>query len=232
VGESKVIQGNKGYESKVLNMVLNQYLDEIIPVSHIENSLQVLEANPDKLVWDLATRIYKESGYKVEFYTVLDVINTRIKAIEDHLANEEKIRQVAEKEACLRNKINDVLEEFGGNESQAKIFVRTREIISNQLGLDEDEVDEETQVFTCEFYKGGGWLSSSPPERITSWSYKAEESSSYRKVISTELGDEFDATEILMALEQEFDVEIPESDAEDLDTFKKVVDYIAQKKAG
>ncbi len=38
--------------------------------------------------------------------------------------------------------------------------------------------------------------------------------------------DSLDVVEIVMALEEEFDVEVPDEDAEQLTTVQKIVDYI------
>ncbi len=63
---------DKGYKLKVLKMVANKYLDETI--SATEESLKALEANCDQVVWELATRIYSQSGHKVELSTRLCVM--------------------------------------------------------------------------------------------------------------------------------------------------------------
>jgi acyl carrier protein len=41
--------------------------------------------------------------------------------------------------------------------------------------------------------------------------------------------DSLDTVELVMALEEEFDVEIPDEAAEGIDTVQKAVDYIAAK---
>lgn len=42
--------------------------------------------------------------------------------------------------------------------------------------------------------------------------------------------DSLDTVELIMAFEEEFDVEIPDADAEKIKTVKDVVDYIESKK--
>ncbi|HZO88834.1 MAG TPA: acyl carrier protein [Chthonomonadaceae bacterium] len=44
--------------------------------------------------------------------------------------------------------------------------------------------------------------------------------------------DSLDVVEIVMALEEEFDVEVPDEDAEQLTTVQKIVDYIDEKAKG
>lgn len=43
--------------------------------------------------------------------------------------------------------------------------------------------------------------------------------------------DSLDTVELVMALEEEFDIEIPDDAAEQIDTVKKAVDYIDEKVA-
>lgn len=166
---------DKGYELKVLKMVVNKYLDETISVT--EESLKILEVNRDQVVWELSTRIYSQSGHKIELSIVRDVVNSRIGVIKYQLAAE-KERMAAEKERMaeqLRNEINSILGEFGGDVSKAKIFVRVRKIVSEQLSVDESKV-------------------------------------TLNRHISNELGaDEIDTVELAMALEEEFDIVIPEN---------------------
>lgn len=46
---------------------------------------------------------------------------------------------------------------------------------------------------------------------------------------STDLGaDSLDTVELVMAIEEEFDIEIPDKDAEQISTLKQAVDFIQQ----
>ena len=74
--------------------------------------------------------------------------------------------------------------------SQEEIFDKVREIIIEQLGVQEDVVTSEASFID-------------------------------------DLGaDSLDIVELIMALEEEFDLEIPDSDAEKVVTVNDVVDYI------
>ena len=44
--------------------------------------------------------------------------------------------------------------------------------------------------------------------------------------------DSLDVVEIIMGLEEEFDVEIPDEEAEKLTTVQKIVDYVDEKAKG
>jgi len=115
-----VSEVDKGYELKVLKMVANKYLDETL--SATEESLKALEANRDQVVWELATRIYSQSGHKVELSTLRDVVNSRIGVVKYQLAAEkervaEEARRVAEEkaaeEAPLPDEITRIMGELG-----------------------------------------------------------------------------------------------------------------------
>jgi acyl carrier protein len=180
-GEQTVSEVDKGYELKVLKMVANKYLDKTL--SATEESLKALEANRDQVVWELATRIYSQSGHKVELSTVRDVVNSRIGDVKYQLAAEkermaEQARRVAEEkaaeEAPLRDEITRIMGELGIEASQANIFVEVRKILSEQLEVDESEVTLDSHIITD--------LNA----------------------------DEIDTVELAMVLEAEFDIEIPE----------------------
>jgi acyl carrier protein len=198
-GDQTVSEVDKGYELKVLKMVANQYLEETI--SATEESLKALEANRDQVVWELATRIYSQSGHKVELSTLRDVVNSRIEVVKYQLAAEkermaeqarrvaeekaaekermaEQARRVAEEkaaeEAPLRDEITRIMGELGIEASQANIFVEVRKIISEQLEVDESEVTLDSHI-------------------------------------SNDLNaDGLDTVELEIALEEEFDIEIPD----------------------
>ena len=41
--------------------------------------------------------------------------------------------------------------------------------------------------------------------------------------------DSLDLVELVMVLEEEFDIEIPDNEAEELKTFEQIVDYISKR---
>jgi len=98
-------EDSKNYEMQILAMMINQYLDDMVSLS--EEKLNQLEANRDQIVWDLATRIYKESGHKVELHIIRNLINSRIEVmryqlffsqsslLESRRINEEKAIKIA-----------------------------------------------------------------------------------------------------------------------------------------
>jgi len=76
------------------------------------------------------------------------------------------------------------------------MFEKVKEIVIDQLGLDED--------------------------------VKIERTTSMMKDLEA---DSLDAVEIIMAFEDEFDIEIPDEEAEKFDNIGDIVDYIESKVA-
>ena len=73
------------------------------------------------------------------------------------------------------------------------IFEKVKEIIADQLGVDEEEISSDARFIE-------------------------------------DLGaDSLDLVELIMALEEEFDLEIPDEDAEKLTSVGKVLEYLAGK---
>jgi hypothetical protein len=92
-------KADNDYELDVLRMVINQFLDE--STSLTESSLNALETRRDQVVWDVTTRIYSQSGYRVELSLVRDIVNSRIIIIKNHLAGEARLisEQKAQRDA-------------------------------------------------------------------------------------------------------------------------------------
>ncbi|MBJ7898807.1 MAG: hypothetical protein GC158_02550 [Cyanobacteria bacterium RI_101] len=185
-------ESDKSYELKILKMAVTKYLNE--GKIFTKKNINELETNRDQVVWDIATKIYRQSGHKVEFSLVRDIINSSIKTI-DHQLSEQKAQQAAEEahriaeaeKARLITESNpqflssvaDVLGEFGGDKPKAKVFVRVREVICEHLSVEESEVSLDSHL-------------------------------------SNHLNaNESDLIELVMKLEEEFGIEIPEEVAED-----------------
>lgn len=170
-------EADKSYELQILKMIVNQQLDESTLFN--KENINESETNRDQFVWDTAIKIYQQSGYKVELSLVRDIVDSRISAIKNQLAEEVRRLADAEKAQQFLSKVTDALGKFGGDERKAKVFVRVREVISEQLSVEEREVSLDSHL-------------------------------------SNHLGaDEFDLQQIVMVLEEEFDIEIPDEVAQD-----------------
>jgi acyl carrier protein len=195
---------DKAYELHILKKVIDSYLDE--RVSATEEGLNLLLYTCDELVWAIATRIYTQSGHKVEFSTIRDVINSRTKILKTHVAAEkaEAFQQRAEIEKRVatgkveaekhrKNRLillSKQLEVSGRNNSMSDFFLTVQDIVSKQLSVDVGDIALDASF-------------------------------------SNDLGaDESDFSQLVMSLEEEFDTEIPDCESENLSTVGQLVDYI------
>ena len=229
-------EDSKNYEMQILAMMINQYLDDMVSLS--EEKLNQLEANRDQIVWDLATRIYKESGHKVEFHIIRNLINSRIEVmryqlffsqsslLESRRINEEKAMKIAEQKAnaIINDKKNDDTEKITSqeNERQLAIFIKVQEIISDQLEVEKCQIHIDDELF---------YLQSA--ERVSSYSsdsfYSSYSSFGWNScLLSNWGGDDLDTIELIAALEEEFDLELSDEKCQEFTTVKKLVDYLAE----
>lgn len=195
---------DKDYEAKILRMVVNEYLNQT--TFSTEKSIKALEDNPDEAVWELATKIYKESGHKVELCMVRDIVDLRItdwKYQLEKLEIEEKARAEAEEKARAEAErkaveakwevLSAILQEIGDDVGRAKVFVKLWEIISEQLSV----------------YERAVTLNSS---------------------IANDLGaDELDELELRIAVEEEFDIEISDDEFFQVYNVESLLDVICIK---
>jgi acyl carrier protein len=230
-------EDSKNYEMQILAMMINQYLDDMVSLS--EEKLNQLEANRDQIVWDLATRIYKESGHKVEFHIIRNLINSRIEVmryqlffsksslLESKRIDEEKAMKIAEQKAnaIINDKKIDDTKKITSqeNERQLAIFIKVQEIISYQLEVEKSEIHIDDELF---------YLQSA--ERVSSYSsysfYSSCSSFGFGRnscLLSNWGGDELDTIDLIMALEEEFELELEEK-CQEFTTVKKLVDYLAE----
>ncbi|MCU7245865.1 MULTISPECIES: phosphopantetheine-binding protein [unclassified Microcystis] len=235
-GANQMNEDSKNYEMQILAMMINQYLDDMVSLS--EEKLNQLEANCDQIVWDLATRIYKESGHKVEFHIIRNLINSRIAVmryqlffsksslLESKRIDEEKAMKIAEQKAnaIINDKKIDDTEKITSqeNERQLAIFIKVQEIISDQLEVEKSQIHIEDELF---------YLQSA--ERVSSYSsdsfYSSYSSFGWNScLLSNWGGDDLDTIELIAALEEEFDLELSDEKCQEFTTVKKLVDYLAE----
>ena len=242
------------YESTILKLAINKYLDQKL-INH-QKDLKTFELNKDEIVWDVVTKIYSQSGYKVSMSFARDIIDQRIKDIKDQLkkdeekAHQEMIKIKAEQEKARiekQSKINNFLqtlpEELNFDETKIDMFMRLHKVCcehyycyeySNQDendNLDDEELLNnelfmkilEAQIFTTTLYEGGlsNFTKVSRPEQHK-WH-------TYRQVWEICGCDGVETAEFLMALEEEFEIEITDSESHNLVYMKDVVDCIYTK---
>uniref|UniRef100_B8HMG9 Acyl carrier protein n=1 Tax=Cyanothece sp. (strain PCC 7425 / ATCC 29141) TaxID=395961 RepID=B8HMG9_CYAP4 len=187
---------NKDYELQVLKIAISKQLDEI--VSTTEQSLKQLQVERDQIVWQVATKIYSQSGHKVEFSLVRDIVNARIerlrrdleeikqiqqqeearKAAEVRRKQEEAYRQAEEERKAKARELDEAIALFG-DKQRALIFLKVRSVLFGRLDVDETKIKPDSHI-------------------------------------ANDLGaDELDIVELVMGFEEEFDIEITDQEASD-----------------
>jgi acyl carrier protein len=239
-GANQMNEDSKNYEMQILAMMINQYLDDMVSLS--EEKLNQLEAKRDQIVWDLATRIYKESGHKVEFHIIRNLINSRIEVmryqlffsksslLESKRIDEEKAIKIAEQKAnaVINDKKIDDTEKITSqeNERQLAIFIKVQEIISDQLEVEKSEIHIDDELF---YLKSKGNVGSySSYSSYSFYTFSSSFDSWFDDLLSNWGGDEHDTIELIMTLEEEFDLEVPHEKCQEFTTVKKLVDYLAE----
>lgn len=155
---------DKAYEFKIIKMIVDEYLDESVPIT--EESLIKLETDFDRIVYDLAIKIFSQTGHKIEFSIIRDIITSRIEILKYQLVAQkkhivEKVRLASEQEAqqaaaekarqitledLWRVEVANALAEFDGDEIKALIFVRLRSLISDELGVEESRITLDSHI--------------------------------------------------------------------------------------
>ena len=276
-------QVDRDYELIMLKIAIDMYLDKTIAFT--EEGLQLLEANRDRFVWDISTKIYSQSGHKVEFHVARDGVscwienkkvqlaefrrnqkeqarriaeeNARMaeenarriaehkvrreeearriaeenarRAAEHKVRQEEEARRIAEEKACLIKELDDLADQrldkkINGAEKEriikhlgkhkAGIFFELQRIIAEQLSVEENTVNLDTDINECAYTY----------DALAKRGYST--SSFYSYSMSP---DGLALNELIMAIEEEFDVEIPDEVAEQIGTVEKTVDYLYNK---
>lgn len=188
---------DENYEMYILEKAINMYLDKTVPFT--EEGLNLLVNKHDECVWNIATKIYSQSGHKVGFSVVSDVVNSRIEILKNYIKREKKeesrriarekeeearpiekeTQQRIEKENRRQNPLTELASELdknGRDKNMSELFLKVQDIVSEKLSVDEDYVTLDSHI-------------------------------------SNDLGaDEFDTVELAMVLEEEFEfeIEIPE----------------------
>jgi len=164
---------NISYELHILKTVINNHLDRTLP-SDANQALHLIQYQIDNLVWSIATSIYRQSGYKVNFSLVRDLADFRIESL--------KILAIQQAEAEARRKA----EEEARRKAQKE---KVKEIVAECLEVEIENIKMETCIFDL-------------------------------------CSDKLDNMELMFALEEEFDIEIYDEVAKQMDTVGKIVEFI------
>lgn len=145
--------------------------------------------------------------------------------LESRRIDEEKAIKIAEQKAnaVINDKKNDDTEKITSQENEQKlaIFIKVQEIISDQLEVEKSEIHIDDELFYLKSKENVGSYSSYSSYR----SYSSFVRNSC--LLSNWGGDELDTLELIMTLEEEFELELEEK-CQEFTTVKKLVDYLAE----
>ncbi|MDB9374908.1 acyl carrier protein [Nodularia sphaerocarpa] len=133
-------KNHQEYELNILKKVINEHLDQIIPVT--DEGLNHLLSHHDDTVWNIATKIYSQSGYKVEFSFIRDLLNVRIGVVKQRIADEKaqrakQARFEAERQAEQARLQSDWVSPML---TYTEVFEKVKKIIIDELSVESDRV--------------------------------------------------------------------------------------------
>lgn len=230
-------QVNQDYELKILKTVIDMHLDKTIAFT--EEGLKSLESNRDRHVWELSTKIYSQSGHKVDFHVARDITDSWLENKNKQLAKvrwaeAEKVRQIAAEKAYQIAEVNRRIAEEKAIEKdrigRRALLIKEIDKIAEQIAdaklKGNDEVEHILNSLTYSpvgvFFK---------TKRIIAKQLSVEENIvNLDSNINDDLNaDSLDVVELVMAIEEEFDIEIPDEAVEQMTTVGEAVDYIYYK---
>lgn len=147
--------------------------------------------------------------------------------LESRRINEEKAIKIAEQKAnAVINEKNDDTEKITSQDNERKlaIFIKVQEIISDQLEVEKSEIHIDDELFYLKSKENVGSYSSYSSYR----SYSSFVRNSWSDLLSNWGGDELNTLELIMTLEEEFDLELSDEKCQEFTTVKKLVDYLAE----
>jgi acyl carrier protein len=158
-----------------------------------------LKTNLDNIVYDITKKIFQEVGIKVNFAEVRDYTLSRSRNLEEQIQLQKK-KRVKEEQIEEENRIKEE---------------KRLECIASILGISEEK--------TLFYY---------PKVRsIVSETLSVEEEhvtlkTDFRNDLNA---DSLDAVQLIMTIEEAFDIEIPDEAAEDIRNLEELIGYVIYK---
>jgi acyl carrier protein len=112
-----------------LDMAANFCLDKI--ATPTDENLRFMESNVDKIVWDVATKIYQQSGFQADFTRVRDIVISRLEKMRHQVQLE------AEQKAAEAKRLVELKDE---------IFLKLRRILAEELAVDAEQVNLDSHL--------------------------------------------------------------------------------------
>ncbi|MGL5938765.1 MAG: hypothetical protein ACRC2S_00010 [Waterburya sp.] len=138
---------NINYELNILKAAINNYLDRTLP-SDANQALYLIQYQIDDFVWNIATSIHSQSGYKVDFSLVRDLANDRIESLRMLAARqaeearqkplEEKKRKIEEARRIAEAEAKRKAEEEARKIEQARIEAEAKKRTPAEIKREEE----------------------------------------------------------------------------------------------
>ncbi|EAW34489.1 phosphopantetheine-binding protein [Lyngbya sp. PCC 8106] len=223
------------YQLKILDMAANLCLDKI--ATPTDENLIFMESNVDKIVWDMATEIYQQSGFKADLARVRDIVISRLEKMRYQIQLEAERKAV--EEAKRLSELQEQAEQKAVEEAKRLSELREQaEQKATEEVKREPELRQQAEQKAAEEAKREAELK---PEiflqlrRVLAEQLGFdEEDVNLDSQIEYDLGADWaDRTEIPMAIEEEFEIEISDEEIEKIHfpacTVRELFDYLYLK---
>ncbi len=258
---------NQDYKLRILDHAVNQCIDNLLPNSN-EDALSVILYQGNEIVWRVATEIYTKSGHQIDFLFIRELLNLRIKPLQNQIAEKERIRQekeaeksritaeleaqklakeieeerlrkIREAEAAQIRAEQEIIKKKREEEEQKKLqkfkqeypdiniknykefefFIRIKNIIIEQLEVEEEQVKLDT-IF-------GDLI----PESYDDWRDKMQREHTWCYSSGYINSRDLEQVELIMTIEEEFNIEISDGKCEDFFSWNvgKLVNLVMQE---
>ena len=207
----------ENYELEILEYAVNQCIDRFLPESS-EDALNVILYKSNEIIWRVATDIYTKSGHQIDFSFIQDILNLRIEPLRKKIAEEVIIRTELEAQSLVKIAEQERKEEEQKKLQELEIFIKIKNIIIEQL-----EVLEEIKLNTLFEYL--------IPESYNDWQNRIKKENTWCSSSCSISDKELHTIELVMAVEEEFDIEILDDECDNLLswTVSQLVNLVLQK---
>ncbi|MBE9201500.1 MULTISPECIES: acyl carrier protein [unclassified Nodularia (in: cyanobacteria)] len=207
---------NQDYEIHILRKVITDHLDQVIPLT--DEGLNHLLSHHDDMVWNITTKIYSQSGYKLEFYFTRDVLNSWIEVLKERIAAE-KAKRAEQARLQAERQVEQARIQAERQAEQARIkagWQAKQPIIQAKRQAEQTRIEAERhleltrQLEVSASDKKKTELFEKVRKIIVDQLCVESDRVTLSSHISNDLGaDEYDTCELAKALEEELDIEIP-----------------------
>jgi hypothetical protein len=82
---------NQNYKLDILEYAANQHLDKLLSCSD-KDALNVILNQSKDLIWKIATEIYNESGHKIDFAFIKNLLDQRSTLLKTRIGEEQRAK--------------------------------------------------------------------------------------------------------------------------------------------